>query len=224
HVADLVANGVWNWPLSWLAKAPNLGLIAAPNFDNSYDCVHWRDSNGKLDVFSVKLAWEALRPRGLEVSWCNTVWFSHCIPRHAFHLWLIMRRSLKTQDMLHPWDVDPTTDLSSSRCSLVCVYVEMDDVRPMLNDILLWLQPMAAKRTFKGRVGKLILAASSYYIWRERNNRLFKGTRRSPEELRDLIIVTVRLKLVSFRFKNTMTVQRLLALWKMPSNFRVYGD
>ncbi|GJV80958.1 hypothetical protein Tco_1516828 [Tanacetum coccineum] len=159
-----------------------------------------------------------------------------------------MRRSLKTQDMLHPWDVDPATDLSSLRCifyqiqidshehlffecvysanvwSLVCVYVEMDDVRPMLYDILLWLQPMATKRTSKGVVGKLILAASSYYIWRERNNRLFKGTRRSPKELRDLIIVTVRLKLVSFRFKNTMTVQRLLALWKMPSNFRVYGD
>ncbi|GJV80959.1 hypothetical protein Tco_1516829 [Tanacetum coccineum] len=56
YVADLVVNGVWNWPLSWLAKAPNLGLIAAPNFDNSYDYVHWRDSNGKLDVFSVKLA------------------------------------------------------------------------------------------------------------------------------------------------------------------------
>ncbi|GJX04456.1 hypothetical protein Tco_0190372 [Tanacetum coccineum] len=115
-----------------------------------------------------------------------------------------MRRSLKTQDMLRPWDVDPATDLSSLR--LVRVYVEMDVVRPMLNDILLWLQPMAAKRTFKGVVGKLILATSSYYIWRERNNKLFKGTRRSSEELRDLIIVTVRLKLVSFRFKNTMTV------------------
>ncbi|GKF79718.1 putative reverse transcriptase domain-containing protein [Tanacetum coccineum] len=45
-------------------------------------------------------AWEALRPRGVEVSWYRVVWFSHYIPRHAFHLWLVMRNSLKNQDKL----------------------------------------------------------------------------------------------------------------------------
>nr|GEU88108.1 hypothetical protein [Tanacetum cinerariifolium] len=31
RVADFLVNGAWNWPLSWLTKAPNLGLILAAN-------------------------------------------------------------------------------------------------------------------------------------------------------------------------------------------------
>ncbi|GJU60852.1 putative RNA-directed DNA polymerase, eukaryota, reverse transcriptase zinc-binding domain protein [Tanacetum coccineum] len=162
-VADLVTNGTWNWPFSWLAKAPNLALIVAPILVNSHDFIQWRDINGNMADFSVKLAWEALRPRGAEVLWYKIVWFAHCIPRHAFHLWLVMRRSLKTQDKLYPWDVGPSTDLNTLR-----------------------LVSNSGTQT------------------------LFKGTRRSPEEIRDLIIVTVRLKLVSFRFKNT---SRCYPLW-----------
>nr|GFC67410.1 reverse transcriptase domain, reverse transcriptase zinc-binding domain protein [Tanacetum cinerariifolium] len=63
-----------------------------------------------------KCAWEELRPHGNDVPWFHTVWFSHAIPRHAFQLWLVMRRALKTQDKLRTWDVDPTTDLSQLRC------------------------------------------------------------------------------------------------------------
>ncbi|GJU50139.1 putative RNA-directed DNA polymerase, eukaryota, reverse transcriptase zinc-binding domain protein [Tanacetum coccineum] len=114
-VVDLVTNGTWNWPLSWLAKAPNLALIVAPILVNSHDFIQWRDINGNMADFSVKLAWEALRPRGAEVLWYKIVWFAHCIPRHAFHLWLVMRRSLKTQDKLCPWDVGPSTDLNTLR-------------------------------------------------------------------------------------------------------------
>nr|GFA84174.1 hypothetical protein [Tanacetum cinerariifolium] len=181
------------------------------------DYVQWRDVNGNLSAFSVKLVWEALRPRGTEVLWSKTIWFAHCLPRHAFHLWLVMRISLKTQDKLCPWDVEPFTDLSTLRCvfcqahmdshehiffecsyasrvwSLVQVYTKMKYVRPLLNEITLWFQTVASKRTVQVIVGKLIFAAASYYIWRERNNRLFKGTRRSLKELRDLIIVMVRL-------------------------------
>ncbi|GKD95055.1 hypothetical protein Tco_1374892 [Tanacetum coccineum] len=115
-VADFMTNGTWNWPLSWLAKAPNLMSIAAPTLVNQNDRIHWRDVHGNMADFSVKLAWESLRPRGDEVSWYKTVWFAHCIPRHAFHLWLVMRRGLKTQDMLRPWDVGPSIDISSLRC------------------------------------------------------------------------------------------------------------
>ncbi|GKG39194.1 hypothetical protein Tco_0463339 [Tanacetum coccineum] len=40
--------------------------------------------------------------------------------------------------------------------------------------------------------GKLILAASAYFIWMEQNNRTFKNTRRTPKEICDLIMVTVK--------------------------------
>ncbi|GJY76309.1 hypothetical protein Tco_0481425 [Tanacetum coccineum] len=60
-VVDLMTNGTWNWPLSWLAKAPNLMSIAAPTLVNQNDLVE------------------------------------------------------KTQDMLRPWDVGPSIDISSLR-------------------------------------------------------------------------------------------------------------
>ncbi|GKE97219.1 homeodomain-like protein, partial [Tanacetum coccineum] len=208
----------------------------------------WRDRNGNISSFSVAKAWEAIRPRGNQAAWSRIVWFSYNIPRHAFHLWLVMRRGLKTHDKMRQWDVRGDTDLNLLRCALcdnypdshthlffectfsakVWSYVRdldgMDLIPPVLRDILLYLLPMGDKRTAKSFFGKLILSALAYFIWMKRNNRTFKNTRRSPEVIRDLIMVTVRLKLICFRFKNTNVVRQLLKRWKMPNNFRLYGN
>ncbi|GJX90604.1 hypothetical protein Tco_0343930 [Tanacetum coccineum] len=69
-VSDLVVNNAWIWPHAWLLKAPNI----------------------------VRNDWEVLRDRGNEVPWHLLVWFPHCIPRHAFNLWLIMKESLEMQN------------------------------------------------------------------------------------------------------------------------------
>ncbi|GJX43139.1 putative reverse transcriptase domain-containing protein, partial [Tanacetum coccineum] len=195
--------------------------------------------------FSVHHAWEALRPRGNEVHWFRIVWFSHAISRHSFHIWLMMRNSLKTQDKLRQWDVGVNTDLTLLRFPLCntqqdshahlffeCVYsaqvwklvhhlAAMEMIQPILQDIIAHLQPIAHKRTARSIIGKLILAATSYFVWIERNNRLFKRSKRTPEDLKDAIMITVRLKLLSFRFKNKATVHDLLDHWKMPKAFRV---
>ncbi|GKD39580.1 DUF4219 domain-containing protein, partial [Tanacetum coccineum] len=152
-----------------------------------------------------------------------------------------MRRIFKTQDKLRHWDIDPSTDLTRLRCSLCgtqqdshkhlffeCNYsskvwcsvrdlVGMDNVQPVLDDIVNWFQLLAKKHTIQSIMGKILFAASTYYIWSERNNWLFKNTRRSPEELRDQIVVTVRLKMVSIRFKNKARVINFLTPWKMPT-------
>ncbi|GJR67372.1 putative reverse transcriptase domain, reverse transcriptase zinc-binding domain protein [Tanacetum coccineum] len=208
-VSDLVVHGGWNWHSTWLAKAPILVSIPTPVLDYiSQDCMKWRDTNGNFSEFSVRCAWEALRLSSNEVLWFRLVWFSHCIPRHAFYLWLVMRRCLKTQDLLKPWDVVPNTDISL----YVRTFAGMNSVNLTLADIMLWCQLLSNKRTVKGVVGKLIFAAASYYVWLERNNRLFKSIRRQPEELCDLIIVTVCLKLLTFKFNNTAKVESLLSL------------
>ncbi|GKD04846.1 putative reverse transcriptase domain, reverse transcriptase zinc-binding domain protein [Tanacetum coccineum] len=214
NVADLVSNGAWYWPQSWLHKAPDLGLLMVPYLDESRpDLRQWRDRIGKFLTFSVAKAWEALKPRGVQVDWYQIVWFSHCIPRHAFHLWLVMRNSL-THDRMRQWDVGINTDLNLLRCALCdaqpdshthlffeCAFSSqvwyyardlagMDLVSPMMHDILLYLQPMANKRTARSVFGRPILAATAYHIWLERNNRVFKKVRRSPEEIHDIIMVT----------------------------------
>ncbi|GJZ22856.1 homeodomain-like protein [Tanacetum coccineum] len=247
-VADLLMNGSWAWPQSWLHKAPDLGIIPAPVLDISVpDKRQWRDRSGNVMDFSVAKAWEAIRNRGNQVEWYQIVWFSHNIPRHAFHMWLVMRNGLKTHDKMRQWDVGPNGDLTNLRCALcdgqpdshphlffectfsakvwryVRVLADMDNVPPSMHEIFLYLKPMGNKRTAKCIFGKLIMAATAYFIWNERNNRTFKNIRRSPEEIRDIIMVTVRLKLITFRFKNLESVRLLLRRWKMPNNFRIYG-
>ncbi|GKB48674.1 hypothetical protein Tco_0899427 [Tanacetum coccineum] len=53
---------------------------------------------------------------------------------------------------------------------------------------------------------------------------LAKKVKKSPEDIRDMVKVTVRLKLLSFRFKMTNSMELLLSRWKMPTSFRIYGD
>ncbi|GJW04065.1 protein LAZ1 [Tanacetum coccineum] len=247
-LAGMEANGAWLWPHAWLQKALILGNIPAPNLDNNRnDLFQWRDVNGQMKVFSVKNAWEAIRPRGTLVNWFKVVWFTHNIPRHAFHLWLVMRRSLKTQDRMRQWDVGTDVDLNMLRCPLCesqkgthehlffeCSFYAlvwnsvrhlagMDHIQPKINDVVLSLKRMANKRTTNSIIGRLILAATSYFIWLERNNRIFKNAKKNPKEIKDIIMVTVRLKLLTFKFKNTSKVNQLLSNWKMPTSFRLYG-
>ncbi|GJY67828.1 hypothetical protein Tco_0470810 [Tanacetum coccineum] len=129
-------------PFLW-KQAPNLASIPVPVLTDREDCMRWRDGNGNMHIFSVKLAWEVLRPRDVEVPWYRIVWFTHCILRNAFNLWLIMRRRLKTQDMMRPWDVGPNTTVVSNRN-----IAGMDNIPPILEDITAWFSPMAAKRSF----------------------------------------------------------------------------
>ncbi|GJU44585.1 hypothetical protein Tco_1201851 [Tanacetum coccineum] len=117
----LMTTHIWNIVSNkeslWGSLKPNFGLIAAPNLEaSSQDIMRWCDFNGNMSEFSVKCAWEALRPRGHEV-------------------WYFVRR-----------------------------LAGFEHVPPILEDIMMCFHPMAAKRV------------------------LFKNTRRSPEELRDLII------------------------------------
>ncbi|GJT90183.1 reverse transcriptase domain, reverse transcriptase zinc-binding domain protein [Tanacetum coccineum] len=104
-LSDAIHNGQWTWPHDWFLKYPILTTINVPTIrTNSLDSMEWR----YLDITkpcTVTNVWDNIRPRGDEISWCEVVWSPQCIPRHAFHLWLVIERKLKTQDNLRQWDV-----------------------------------------------------------------------------------------------------------------------
>ena len=190
-------------------------------------------------MFGFHIVWEDIRPRGNETRWTHIVWFSHCVPRHAFHLWLVMKRKLKTQDLLRQWDVSPSTNLNLIQCPLCdsqpdshnhlffdCSYSSqvwfgvvsragMDIASCSLDTIVSWLIPIAEKRSVLSIVAKLVLAASTYFIWQERNSRLFMHKKRSQDQLVDVIFTTVRLKLCTFKFKKTRRVENALEKWNL---------
>ena len=65
--------------------------------------------------------------------------------------------------------------------------------------------PLSKSKHIDSVVTRLILAATSYFIWQERNN------------LVNDIANTVCLKLLSFNFKKNARVERMMNIWKLPT-------
>nr|XP_043611668.1 uncharacterized protein LOC122583314 [Erigeron canadensis] len=101
-VADIMEGNRWKWPPSWNDYVPKL---ESPSLTSSSDSLFWRDRDDVFHNFSVSLAWEDLRSRADRVSWSNIVWFAGQIPKHAFILWLVFMKKLKTQDRMQNWDI-----------------------------------------------------------------------------------------------------------------------
>ncbi|GJS91495.1 sodium/hydrogen exchanger 6 [Tanacetum coccineum] len=198
-VSNLISDGVWRWPIDWLSRFPILAHLHVPLLlDDLDDVILWRDRDGVLWAFSVACVWDTIRTRADIVNWYNAVWFSHCIPRHAIHMWLFVQQKLKTQDRLRQWNVGPSIDLNLLKCLLcdlvpdshdhlffecafssqlwskVRVLYGMDVISPRLMDVVSFIVPISKAKTVVSILSRIVVSATSYYIWLERNGRLFK--------------------------------------------------
>ncbi|GKD43769.1 hypothetical protein Tco_1268414 [Tanacetum coccineum] len=86
----------------------------------------------------------------------------------------------------------------------------MDFIPPRLIDVTSFITPISKGKTAVSILSRLVLAATSYYILLERNGKLFKKKTSSPNQIVDVILSMVRLKLVTFKFKKISTWSRLL--------------
>nr|GEV10769.1 hypothetical protein [Tanacetum cinerariifolium] len=183
NVANLLRDGVWNWPSKWADQFSGIVSIATPHITPHVpNVICWKDNSGMMRPFSAGLVWNTIRDATGEVDLAKVVWFSHCIPRHAFHLWLTVKRKLKTHDMLRHWDVGPNH---------VKELASMAHLSHVFEDILNWLIPLSKSGSVKGVLPKLVLAATSYFIWQEQNLWLFQNKKRSADEVIDVIFATV---------------------------------
>ncbi|GJS39935.1 putative reverse transcriptase domain-containing protein [Tanacetum coccineum] len=241
-VKDIIVNDSSNWPDAWFSKYNQLSTIGVPHLSNTSDRLVWRDSSNVELEFSVANVWNCIRPRFSEVNWYHVVWFSHQIPHHAIHLWLVIKRKLNTQDTLRQWDVSSNTDLNLLKCPLCefqcdshdhlffeCMFssqvwdhlkrlTSLSNIPSNLDAIVDCLAPLAKMRSVRSVITKLVFAASCYFIWQECNNRLFNKKKRSQDQVIDIIKSKVWLKLLTCRFKKTSNVQKLMNLWKLPNS------
>ncbi|GKA80136.1 hypothetical protein Tco_0786732 [Tanacetum coccineum] len=101
-VWDVVSNHAWDWPTHLIGKYPFIGLIPVPFIqEDAPDHLEWEDRLGRVQPFSVSVVWNSIRLRDSKIDWCDVVWFTNHIPRHAFNLWLIKKKKLKTKDMIY---------------------------------------------------------------------------------------------------------------------------
>ncbi|XP_021996206.1 uncharacterized protein LOC110893404 [Helianthus annuus] len=186
--------------------------------------------------------WHSIRRRAEEVDWVKFVWFPQCIPKHAFFMWLVMRRKLLTQDKILQWDFARRKKMNMMCCLLCYANVDshdhlffdcnyatqvwikvrdkggMSSVGPDWNAIIDWLGARANSKSAINFISRLLVAAAVYFVWQERNARLFKNQTRPPDALANLILQTVRYKLVGVKFKECQRVRRLLEAWEIYNN------
>ncbi|GJV36669.1 hypothetical protein Tco_1409146 [Tanacetum coccineum] len=83
------------------------------------------------------------------------------------------------------------------------------------SDIMAWLLPISKHNNATSVVGRLVLAAVSYFIWQEQNNRVHGEVERKVEQLVNTIVDVVCLKLASIRFKKRVRVEKMRSTWKI---------
>ncbi|GJS68244.1 putative RNA-directed DNA polymerase [Tanacetum coccineum] len=237
-ISDIVAGNVWNWPSDLIDKYPLLNSCKVP-LSSEVDSLEWRLHDGAVKNFSISQVWSNIRPRDVKVPWYHMVWFPLSIPRHAFNMWLIVKRKLKTQDRINPWDVVSSLGITCSLCDDVpdshehlffnCSYASAvwnhmkhrADLGHVLHDVYAIIDHFgdsAKRKSSRVVIAKLVVAASAYFIWQKRNWRLFKGTKRSVQQVIDCIVSAVRLKLLTCRFKRSKDGSRYARLWDLPDS------
>ncbi|GAV65957.1 zf-RVT domain-containing protein, partial [Cephalotus follicularis] len=198
-VTDVISNGAWDWPTNTWELQEISGLAQSIQLGQGSDIIHWVSKGQK---YSYKATWEAIRCRFLKVSWANMVWFSNCIPKHSFCLWLSCHYVYWTRDKLQRFRV-----VVSNRCIFGCGNVETIDhlffgcsftgivwkqtlakcgyrrsVRPW-NEDAQWAILRLRGRNFKIWIIKIALAACMYHRWMDCNSRIFRN------ELKDIISI-----------------------------------
>ncbi|KAK1425940.1 hypothetical protein QVD17_21305 [Tagetes erecta] len=222
-VADIVQNGQWKWPPLWRDDLSILFETGPPDLsENKVDMLIWKSNFGKEDKFNVKQVYIDLCEQVPDVPWARVVWFSQGIPRHVFHLWLACKERLLTQDRMDRWDGSSdrkcvfckTQPDSHSHLFFECPFSRriwdslcgkalLESYPSDLKSCISNLSNEAMGKSFKSIVQRLMLAAMVYFIWQERNIRLFQEKCRNYEEVCKLIEETVRLKLLGLKIYAT---------------------
>ncbi|GKA39579.1 hypothetical protein Tco_0732130 [Tanacetum coccineum] len=204
------------WFDTWDTQCPLMNLVSYRAVTgggfNMQECVNDIISDG-VD----KLQWKAYDGSLKDFS-CREVWFT------------IRERGSETECMGVAWDIENSVDLSSLRCLLCksqqdshehlffeCAYSSsvwqnvlnvagISGVSSQWDDIMLWLLPISKSKTVISIVGRLIVAATSYFLWREQNDRIHGKGDKKVEQVSKYVADSVRLKLASIKFKKNARV------------------
>ncbi|KAJ9536733.1 hypothetical protein OSB04_un000118 [Centaurea solstitialis] len=207
-VRDLITqcNGVW--PDSWVQLDPDRFADPPPIIVHGVDdSVKWVQGDNLID-FTVRDAWKSFVGPNQVYAWTKYVWFKGHIPKHAFCMWTACHRRLPTQDRIGTWKHEPPDyrcvfcgngQDSHDHLFFMCSYtrevwqrvkheVGLHGFPELWSDILILL---ADNRGPRRKVQKLALVGSVYFIWMERNRRLFRDLSVAPIQLYKQIMEAV---------------------------------
>ena len=230
----MIEGNNWCWPNEWYRKFPFLNHVQVPVLNIAKnDAVKWRDKNGNMVNFSTNEVWRDFTEDLPVVKWWKAIWFSQCNPRWAFTLWMAAKRKLLTQDRMMKWSTDnllcplcKNTHDSHNHLFFQCEYskevwkrmkkeIKIPYVLDIWDQIVLMMEEMNCSNSIWSVVNRFIIAATVYYIWKERNDRLFSQNPKSVEVVLQNIKDQVRFQLMSIKVRKTVSTSKVAEKWNI---------
>ncbi|XP_071697409.1 uncharacterized protein [Rutidosis leptorrhynchoides] len=222
-------NDSWGWKciLDMRNKIQNHVVI-----DNgSYK---WKKNDGSVVNYSTQQVWRDLRSNRVKVGWHHVIWFKGLEPKHAFIMWLATLHRLYTQDKMKSWM--PQVPLLCPLCEKTndsinhlffqcefssCVWKDIKaklifrGLPYSLDSIVQRMAVYPFTKNIWNIVNRLVIAACVYFVWRERNARLFRHQKKEALKVGEDVQNYIRWKLLSLTVKNSSAIRKVADLWNM---------
>ncbi|KAL0913878.1 hypothetical protein M5K25_017370 [Dendrobium thyrsiflorum] len=212
-VRDFICNGRWALPSSFPEHICNV-ISNVPILDNSG--IAWDGSNlPNFQIFSSHFYGNLE-----QVTWFKYIWHKKFALRFSVYAWMAILGKLKTYDVLlrrHIYTPSECSfcrvhqethshllfecDFSFSVLSSLLPSVSAFLLRPNISQVFEFLDNTLQLHTLEKNFCFLVVCCSTYFIWRERNNRRFSGKWESPNTVTANIKHAIRLKVK--RWKNS---------------------
>ncbi|XP_020240823.1 uncharacterized protein LOC109819494 [Asparagus officinalis] len=193
-------NDSWMW--RQLLRVRDLIMRNFGNVNNLQRVINGCHNNGKIQISSV---YHAISHSTADAPWSNTVWGGLHYPKHSVILWLVILSRLLTKDRLCRMGI-----LNSNQCVLCAsstsqlescrhLFFECLYTSDVWNKMMVWLDytwrscnwdHVIDRYTnnlrgfgFMKKLKRMILSATVYWIWKERNMRIFQQRSRSSDQL-----------------------------------------
>ncbi|PWA82932.1 reverse transcriptase domain, Reverse transcriptase zinc-binding domain protein [Artemisia annua] len=153
---EMIEDGEWNTKVDWVKNL--LTNIPVPIIHNdTKDEAMWVTKDNKKGKFTIGSVWKDWKEEGQKVMWSSFVWFSQCIPKHSFILWLAINDRLSTQERLLRWY--PERQMTCTFCGN-----EPDSIKHLFFEctysLNIWTRSVSVFALAYAHLAKLLLAYS----------------------------------------------------------------
>ncbi|XP_022039954.1 uncharacterized protein LOC110942484 [Helianthus annuus] len=227
-IRNIVRSFVWKvirsgrqtnaWSDNWCHLSPLRAMItprriANAGFNLSSSVADLLDSNGQ---WNWPQAWYDLYPVLIGLS------FDMPNPQlQDLTVWKDLEGNQRHFSSLEVWHNIRTRDTPISWANMVWrnvrAMVDMDTVPGSWASILAWMEQHSNSNTLDRVVCKLVVAAATYFIWQERNNRLFNRIHGSVSQVAEKIKHIVQLRLMDFKLQKHVDYNRVVTRWQIPA-------
>jgi len=229
RVSDIIQGDQWVFPAISELQPAWAAINFHPHPTREDHCVWTGHHSGD---FSIHSAWDILRDHRPTNIMHHLIWFKGHVPRQSFILWLAIHGRLRTMDRLHGVITDYTCVLchlqvethdhlffackyTSSVWGAVCnkanVYWPSIPWKPLLQ----WAAVHYQKKTdLHQMIARLLLSSTVYFLWHERNNRIFSNTAQTYQVIAEGIFQHIRTH-ISNMDNIGVIPQQILATWNL---------